>query len=682
MADLTGCRLGRYQLEELLGRGGMAEVYKAHDEKLDRAVAVKVIRPVHAEDEGFLERFLREARLVAQLEHAHILPVYDFGEEQGRPYLVMPLVHGGTLLERLQAASPPRALISEWLAQLGSALDAAHAKGILHRDIKPANVLVGEGDRLLLADFGIARMWHSSTGLTATGTVVGTPIYLAPEVAQGAKASPASDRYSLAVIAYEMIGGSPPFRAENPLSILHQHVTSPVPALALRMGDLPPEVDTVFLRALAKAPEERPRSGRELALALGDLLSGEDAERTLPLPASSSHLAPTRPARPIPPTAWQPTGGPMTPPPTGIQRLGRLAFWGLAVVVLILVGLSALQFLKLGGESPSVSGGGEQIRQEPVETADQTSVANDVPVALEHDSALQGPPSVLSEPETEGQPEKSMSRPIPRREGRDLPDSTSRRGPAQRANPPLEEIGKAALDRRLSRDDFKRMKEKARSRSFHPQAKVLEAYADGGLAYLDGRSPEAITILVRLLSNERSALAWGGSVVTLLREMVSSGENLTAWQVDLAYGDPGRLAGSRLAKARAKAPEDLGLLLGEAVLARLDGQHRKALERAIAVWNNERLKSQHFAVAQFIAEEYVLIDDAPGAMEWYKRSVEAAGPRGPFIAFQAAISIARDLDRPSEAARFMKVACDNGLQAACRELEGSDRPLAKRREAG
>src|SRR5664279_2665449 len=231
-----GGTLGRYRLDALLGRGGMAEVFRATDTKLARTVAVKVILATHAVEGHFLERFLREARMVASLEHPNILPVYDFGEESGVPFLVMPYLPGGSLRDRLKAGPVPLAVASSWIVQLSDALDAAHAAGVLHRDVKPANVLLGKDDRLFLADFGIAKLLESQTGLTATGVVVGTPIYMAPEQAQGHPASPATDRYALAVVAFEILAGRPPFEGDSVLSLMHQHVATPPPMLSMHVG--------------------------------------------------------------------------------------------------------------------------------------------------------------------------------------------------------------------------------------------------------------------------------------------------------------------------------------------------------------------------------------------------------------------------------------------------------------
>ncbi|MEO6325222.1 MAG: protein kinase, partial [Thermoanaerobaculia bacterium] len=272
MATMAGRMLGRYRLESLLGQGGMAQVYKAADSKLGRVVAVKVILPAHASDAHFMERFLREARVVASLEHPNILPIYDFGEDDGSAFLVMPFLEGGTLRDRMLGRPIPLGQAASWIRQLGEALDAAHEAGILHRDVKPANVLIGKGDRLVLADFGIAKMLESLAGLTATGVVVGTPIYMAPEQAQGRPASPASDRYALAVLAYELLSGRPPFDGESALALMNQHVTMVPPALSTKIGGLPSGLDTLFARALAKEPSDRPGSCRAISDSIGEYL--------------------------------------------------------------------------------------------------------------------------------------------------------------------------------------------------------------------------------------------------------------------------------------------------------------------------------------------------------------------------------------------------------------------------
>ncbi|MBL8115259.1 MAG: serine/threonine protein kinase, partial [Acidobacteria bacterium] len=198
-----GQKLGRYKLVRRKGAGGMAEVWEAYDEVLDRTVAVKVIGVSIAGEKEFRDRFLREARLAAKLEHKNILPIYDFGMQEDTAYLVMPLLPGGTLKERLQQPLTPEDVI-DILASIGAALDHAHESGILHRDVKPSNVLVDKAGHLLLADFGLAKATEGTSGLTMTGAILGTPLYMPPEQAAGLPVDSRADQYSLGVIAYQV----------------------------------------------------------------------------------------------------------------------------------------------------------------------------------------------------------------------------------------------------------------------------------------------------------------------------------------------------------------------------------------------------------------------------------------------------------------------------------------------
>ena len=267
----------------------MSEVWKAEDETLKRTVAIKVILGPVAQDRTFRERFLREARLVAGLEHPNVLPVYDYGSAsvggEDVSYLVMPLVAGGSLKGRITGPIPP-ALAVTWLAAIASALDHAHAKGILHRDIKPANVLMDSQGRPLLADFGLARSADATSGLTATGTVMGTPLYMAPEQATGGALDGRADEYALGVVAFELLSGRVPFIADSPLAVLHQQVTAPPPPLSSVLPGSPPAADAVLAKALAKKADERYATCGAFVRALGEALGVPTPAVTVPQPAA------------------------------------------------------------------------------------------------------------------------------------------------------------------------------------------------------------------------------------------------------------------------------------------------------------------------------------------------------------------------------------------------------------
>lgn len=267
----AGCKLGRYVLQRKLGAGGMAEVWEAFDEGLHRSVAVKVVRDEIAGEAEFRERFIREARLAAQLEHPRILPIYDFGTEKGVTFLVMPLLPGGSLKERIIGPLPPDEALGA-LAAVAAALDHAHARGVLHRDVKPSNVLVDASGSLLLADFGLAKNTAVSSELTAAGMVVGTPAYMAPEQAIGKPVDSRADQYALGVMAFELLTGRTPFRSESPFAVLDKHLREAPPPPSSFVPGLGVEVDAVLAKTLAKRPEERFGTCREMVEALAAAL--------------------------------------------------------------------------------------------------------------------------------------------------------------------------------------------------------------------------------------------------------------------------------------------------------------------------------------------------------------------------------------------------------------------------
>ena len=232
MSTGPGAVLGSYELVELIARGGMGEVYRARHRRLtDREVAIKVMPAVLAADPTFLQRFEREANNIAALSHQHILPLWDYGDQAGLPYIVMPLVRGGSLRDRMHGRRMEPAEVLRFIRPIAEVLDYAHARGIIHRDIKPANILLDDRGHLYVADFGIAKAIEGGVeALTRTGVGVGTPEYMAPEQTQGL-ADPRSDIYALGIIAFEALSGRVPYTGKTPVDVAIEHATVPLPPL-------------------------------------------------------------------------------------------------------------------------------------------------------------------------------------------------------------------------------------------------------------------------------------------------------------------------------------------------------------------------------------------------------------------------------------------------------------------
>jgi serine/threonine protein kinase/WD40 repeat protein len=273
-----GARLGQYRLERRLGGGGMAVVYLARDERLDRPVALKVLAPVLAEDEAFRKRFIRESRAAAAVEDPHIIPVFGAGEAGGMLYIAMRYVPGGDVRTMVRRDGPlPPGRAAAVIAQVASALDAAHAAGLVHRDVKPANMLVdrrsNRSDHVYLADFGLSKKrLPASAGLTGTGQFVGTLDYSAPEQIRGGPADGRTDQYALGCAAFELLTGAPPFHHEEATAVMYAHLSEPPPPVTSRRAGLPPAVDQVVARALAKVPADRYASCQAFADALRQAL--------------------------------------------------------------------------------------------------------------------------------------------------------------------------------------------------------------------------------------------------------------------------------------------------------------------------------------------------------------------------------------------------------------------------
>lgn len=268
MEDLTGKQFGPYQIVAALGEGGMAAVYKAYQPAMERFVAIKVLPRQYAQDPDFVARFKREAKLLAQLQHPDILPVFDFGEADGYTYLVMPLLQSGSLTSWLKGQPLAWPLIHQIITQLGEALHYAHTHGLIHRDVKPSNVLLDESGNCLLSDFGLARMTESASKITNTGAILGTPAYMAPEQGSGQNIDARSDLYALGVILYELITGRVPYRAETPVAVIFKHIQDPLPSAREYNPNIPEAVERVLLKSLAKRPEDRFQTGADFVRAL------------------------------------------------------------------------------------------------------------------------------------------------------------------------------------------------------------------------------------------------------------------------------------------------------------------------------------------------------------------------------------------------------------------------------
>lgn len=733
MSSLVGRVLGRYRLDESIGRGGMAEVFRAVDLTLDRPVAVKVILPDLGRDPQFTERFLREAKTVAALEHPHILPIYDYGQAGETPFLVMPFMVGGSLTDHLGGNPRPLAEVVRWVDQLAGALDLAHGRGIVHRDLKPANILLTDGgERLVLADFGIARLRDATTGLTQTGMVVGTPLYMAPEVAAGAKAGPAADLYALAVLAYEMLSGSPPFDGENLLSILHQHATRPVPPISERVDHLPRQVDGILALGLAKDPADRPASCRELARALAAYLPTEQrpatlAESSAPTGASGASLpsavptrwdsvvgvaepgsaggrlaqdlvptlpmatpsgvgdlsaeAPTELATGAPPPRASPAASALGPDPGAATSaaprgtagaLGRsLALVVASAVVAALLVFGALRFLGPPG-SPAGPPTSPEVETHP---AEPSGGSNPQPRDVVDEGGA-------SETPENPQSEAPSSTPAP------PPEPASPGPPGDRS--PAAALGLRSLELRTSghrptERDYRQIAEMVeRLEALEgAQVRTLGAFTEGGLAVLRGDETTARRHLGELLDHPDFLRFWGPNALTILAAEGSPAGELEAWQVALAFGDPTAQVGAQLDARRDRQPElaeRASWQIARALVHRLDGDAEGVVRQAGRVYEGagDRLPLEmQTYLAAILGDAHVELGQAPAALRWYQQAVKPASPFKGTLALMAAEGLRR-LGDPQHAQGFLRTACDAGHLAACellrRHTTGPRRP--------
>jgi len=331
--------MGRYELKGELGRGGMAVVYRAVDPHIGREVAVKVLPREFLQDGDFLARFQREVRTIGQLNHAAIVPLHDAGEDKGQPYLVMRLMHGGSLLDRLKRGAIPVAETATMFSRLAGALDEAHGKGIIHRDLKPGNILLDEQGQPYLSDFGIAKLTEA-TSMNSRG-VIGTPAYMSPEHFEG-KVSAQSDVYAMGIILFQMLTGRLPFQAATPPEYMKAHFMDTPPPLRSINPNLPVELEAVLQKALAKSKEQRFKTVGELAQAVNQAVSGSASQ---PVSGSASQRSASQPfadrptvmntpppmSRPVSQPISQSVGQPSASQPV-ITRPTRKVLWGRLIV--------------------------------------------------------------------------------------------------------------------------------------------------------------------------------------------------------------------------------------------------------------------------------------------------------------------------------------------------------------
>jgi beta-lactam-binding protein with PASTA domain/predicted Ser/Thr protein kinase len=373
---------GRYRIVRKLGSGGMADVYLAEDEELGRRVAIKILNDRHANDESFVERFRREAKNAASLSHPNIVSIYDRGEAEGTYYIAMEYLDGRSLKELVVARGPlPIGDAIEFTRQVLGALRFAHRKGVVHRDIKPHNVMADADGRLKVTDFGIARAGVSQ--MTEAGSIIGTAQYLSPEQARGAAVDQRSDLYSIGIVLYEMLTGTVPFTGESPVEIAMKHLSDTPRPPSLQRPEIPPDLDMVVLRALAKNPDDRFQTAEEMdaeldRVAQGAGVTAETADAaTAVLSGAALSTAPTAIVPPRrPPAAARPSYRYADPP----ARRRPVWPWLLALLLVVLAGVAG--WYAFGKIQDTLSGSGTVSVPYVVAQREDLAVANVVKKGL------------------------------------------------------------------------------------------------------------------------------------------------------------------------------------------------------------------------------------------------------------------------------------------------------------
>ena len=431
---MIGKELGQYQVIEALGEGGMASVYRAHDKRLDRDVAIKVILPGFSHSVAFLKRFEREARSIAKLTHTNIVGVINYGSDEGIPYLVMEYVSGGTLKDLLGKPIPWKKA-AQMLVPIAKALEYAHRKNIIHRDIKPGNFLVTDSGDLMISDFGIAKTLDEDlTKLTGTGVSVGTPAYMSPEQGLQKEVDHRVDIYSLGIVFFEMITGKIPFEADTPFSVMMKHVNDPIPRPSDIVPDLPEEVEKVLFKALEKNPDDRYQSMGEFAEALEQLRSIQEKKifenKIVQVISKRDEL--TNETLEISGSSKK-TGGD-TPIRTSLTKKVNFKLWGIIGSTTLLVAIIVVGSLILGDSNSSLGMLSETKTHEPTKTTQATLLSSETPKSTKVKATEIILPTSISKPSptltTEPSPSSTLTEtPNENQTGILLQDTIARSGP-------------------------------------------------------------------------------------------------------------------------------------------------------------------------------------------------------------------------------------------------------------
>ncbi len=337
--SLVGQTLGAYRLVSRLGQGGMATVYKSYEPALDRYVAIKVLPQFFAQDPVFVQRFRREAKAVAQLNHPNIVPIYSYGESGSITYIAMQFVLGDTLKHDDQKFSFEESL--RLLAPIARALGYAHQRGIVHRDVKPSNILLTDGNWPMLADFGLAQMAQASGKLTESGVGMGTPMYMSPEQGQGDKVDHRTDIYSLGIVLYELVTGDVPFRADTPMAIVIKHISAPMPMPRQVNPNIPEYLEAIILKATAKNPDVRYQTAEEMATAMDDALSRVSSSVPIAAPPNLPPVVIQKPALESKPEVR------VAAQPSASKKNLRVGIFSIAGILgMICLGVAAIGFFK------------------------------------------------------------------------------------------------------------------------------------------------------------------------------------------------------------------------------------------------------------------------------------------------------------------------------------------------